>query len=62
MTTTRPNLEDPRNVSQEKKNLRKVEDSAVRDRLFDDAQGAHFPREDLGAEETGLDDLPTRGG
>ena len=49
-------------MSQEKKNLREVEDSAVRDRLFDDAQGAHFPREDLGAEETGLDYLPTWGG
>jgi hypothetical protein len=49
-------------VCQEKKSLRKVEDSAVRHRLFDDAQEVHFPREDLGAEETGLNYPPTWGG
>ena len=45
--TTRPNLEDPRTVSQEQKNRRGVEDAAVRDRRV---------------EETGLTDLPPWGG
>jgi mannose-6-phosphate isomerase-like protein (cupin superfamily) len=48
-------------VGYAKKNLRDVEDSALRHGLADQ-QEARFPREDLGAERTGLNYLIVKAG
>jgi len=48
-------------MSYAKKNLRTVEDSAVRSGLSD-TQEARFPRKDLGAEQTGMNLLTVKPG